>query len=163
MTASNCSAEEALSKFRRETTYAAVFPCTVCAQLHFQDDVVRAQSVNNLSTLAGLGRYCRDEVLEDWRFTCLGERWCCLSCKRSIDVDILPPMAARNNLGTPWAKPPLLLQSVVPRGSQLDNSALTGLATVERQFLQSWQPFMQVRSNIKCLLCWLHMVNLVKK
>ena len=144
VSSSDCTAEEALAKFRRETTYACVYPCIVCAQLWFQNDVVAAEKVENLSTLAGLAQYTLGEHLEDGRFRCLGELWCCTTCKRSIDADHLPPMAARNHLATPWAKPPLVLQSVALTGPRPDNSALSGLAPIERQFLQSWQPFQQV-------------------
>lgn len=103
--ARDADVSDVLRIFKRETMYACVFPCIVCAQAHFESDVVPVTKVENLSTLAGLASYALEEHLQDGRFLSLGELWCCTACKRSIDDDSLPPMAAKNLLGTPMAKP----------------------------------------------------------
>ena len=81
------------------------------------------------------------------RILCWGELWCCVSCKKLVDAGRLPSMATRNELGAPWANPPLVFPPVSPHAAankKLDTLALSGLASVERQCLQDWQPFHQV-------------------
>ena len=78
---------EVLMSYRKETVYACVFPCIYCAQAHLSLDVVPAAKVENLSTLAGLARYALEEHVRGARFLCLGELWCCRTCKRDLDAD----------------------------------------------------------------------------
>ena len=122
---------EVLQAFDKETTYAAAFPCIVCGQLHFSTTVLMAKNVEGFSTVDGLGRFCREEDLADWRFLAHGHLWICKPCKSAVDSGNLPAMALKNNLAPSWADTPA-------------NSCLNDLAPKEKAALQEFHPFQQV-------------------
>ena len=121
---------ETLAEFKKETVYACIFPCVVCAQAHFRSNVVEASAVDAFATVDGIGRHCLQAHLEDARFLALGSLWCCRQCKLSVDQGKIPPMSARNDLATPWATPA--------------NACLNWLSPTERQVFQNWHPFQKV-------------------
>ena len=94
---------------------------------------MEASSVDAFATLDGIGRHCLQLHLKDGRFLAQGSLWCCKTCKLSVDRGSIPPMAARNDLATPWAN--------------AGNACLNWLSPAERQVMAEWHLFQKVRGR----------------
>ena len=120
---------DALAAYREYTVYGDIFPCSICAGVFFDNEVVQATSVKQLCTGAGLGRYVHPIAMDDARFLAFGKRWCCKLCQRYVASDRLPPLSMNNSLGTPWLKTPPVLHN---------------LSSLERDVVTGYQPFDKV-------------------
>ena len=125
------SASDALVLYANATSFGNNFPCCVCAQVFFQQEVIPVSEVPALSTAQGLERYLTAEHASQIDvFTWHGQLWCCRQCAGPVTDGQLPPMAAANCLDTSWSWP--------------DNHVLNGLTPLERDVLSPAQPFRKV-------------------
>ena len=119
---------EALAAYRLATSYGNVFPCSICAGVFFDNEVVKATAVKQLSTAAGLGRFIHPIALDDEQFLAFGKRWCCKLCQTYLTSDKLPPLAVNNLLASPWLATPAVLHHLSP----LERDLVTGFTPFNR-------------------------------
>ena len=125
------SISDGLALYANATAFGNNFPCCLCAQVFFQQEVIPVSEVPALSTAQGLERYLTVEHASQIDvFTWHGQLWCCRQCAGPVTDGQLPPMAAANCLDTSWSWP--------------DNLVLNGLTVLERDVLSFSQPFHKV-------------------
>ncbi|MCS5617859.1 MAG: hypothetical protein NZ658_07655, partial [Pirellulales bacterium] len=100
---------EALEGFGKSILHGPSFPCLVCHGNAFRHEVCKVEEVGGLE--AGgprrvryvAGKYVTDK---HGMFVRLGHEWCCLPCRKSIEADRMPKLAAVNRLEPTWDKLP---------------------------------------------------------
>ena len=94
----NEDSEEALSNFLKSGRYGPSFPCVVCHELHWRSNVYVIKEDDFDSNFI-----CIDYVrIERGMFMKQGDFFLCGTCKRKINSNEMPRVAAKNNLECPW-------------------------------------------------------------
>ena len=92
----------ALERFLKMGRYGPSFPCVVCHELHWQNNVIPVDFEKQDDNFI-----CKDYIVKHQSlFVKLNKYYCCKTCQQKIGSEELPANAAKNSLECPWDEVP---------------------------------------------------------